>query len=75
MLEITILQALAFQANGNLPAALEAIAAGLAHARAEGYVRLFIDEGLPMAALLEQAARASIEAGLRRPPTGCLPKQ
>ncbi len=60
VLEITILQALAFQANGTMPSALEAIAAALIHGKAEGYGRLFIDEGPPMATLLQQAARAGI---------------
>ncbi len=60
VLEITILQALAFQADGNLPAALDSIATALMHGKAEGYVRLFIDGGPTMALLLRQAARAGI---------------
>jgi LuxR family maltose regulon positive regulatory protein len=60
LLEITILQALAFQAKGDMSAALDAIAAALMHGKTEGYVRLFIDEGQAMVALLRQAARAGI---------------
>ncbi len=60
VLEITILQALAFQVTGATPAALDALAAALIHGKAEGYGRLFIDEGPSMAALLQQAAKAGI---------------
>lgn len=60
VLAITILQALVFQAKGDMPAALEAIAAALIHAKAEEYVRLFLDEGPPMAALLQQAAKSGL---------------
>ncbi len=60
MLQIAVLQALAFQADGNMPAALDAITVALVHGKAEGYVRLFIDEGPTIALLLRQAARAGI---------------
>ena len=35
-------------------------------AEPEGYVRIFVDEGAPMAALLEAAARRGIAPTLRR---------
>jgi LuxR family maltose regulon positive regulatory protein len=60
VLEISLLQALAFQAKGDRPAALDALATALRHGKAEGYVRLFIDEGQAMVTLLRQAARAGI---------------
>jgi LuxR family maltose regulon positive regulatory protein len=60
LLEITILQALAFQANRQIPIALEYIDAALIHGKAEGYVRLFVDEGLAMATLLRNAVKAGI---------------
>ncbi len=55
-----MLQALAFQAQGDMPAARDAIADALICGKAEGYVRLFLDEGQAMAALLRQAAKSGI---------------
>jgi LuxR family maltose regulon positive regulatory protein len=51
-LEILAVQAVAYQAGGNPSAAHEALAQALALAHAEGYRRLFLDEGQPMATLL-----------------------
>ena len=48
-----MLQALAHQARGDIPAALAPLERALTLAEPEGYVRLFVDEGPPMAALLE----------------------
>jgi LuxR family maltose regulon positive regulatory protein len=59
-LEITVLEALAFQAEGKLPAALNAMADALSQSRTEGYVRLFLDEGPAMINLLRQAVKAGI---------------
>ncbi len=56
-IEILILQALALQVPGDRPAALTALEQALALAEPEGYVRMFVDEGAPMARLL-QAGRA-----------------
>jgi LuxR family transcriptional regulator, maltose regulon positive regulatory protein len=52
VVEILVLQALALQAQGDHPAALASLRRALALAEPEGYVRLFVDEGPPMAALL-----------------------
>ncbi len=52
VIEILVLQALAHQAQGNLTPALEALERALALAEPEGYVRVFVDEGKPMAELL-----------------------
>jgi LuxR family maltose regulon positive regulatory protein len=52
VLEILVVQALARHARGDRPAALSALERALALAEPEGYVRLFVDEGAPMAALL-----------------------
>jgi LuxR family maltose regulon positive regulatory protein len=57
VIEILILQALARQMQGDLPAALAPLERALTLAEPEGYVRLFVDEGPPMAALLEFAAK------------------
>ena len=53
VLEILILLALAQQARGDLPLALDRLQGALALAQPEGYVRLFADEGPPMATLLK----------------------
>jgi LuxR family maltose regulon positive regulatory protein len=53
-LEIQMLRALALQAQGKIRQALVTLGAALAQAEPEGYVRLFADEGLPMAHLLAQ---------------------
>ena len=52
VIEILLLQALAHQTRGDIPAALGPLSRALALAEPEGYVRLFVDEGPPMAALL-----------------------
>lgn len=56
-IEILVLQALAHQAQGNVPAALDPLARALTLAESEGYVRMFVDEGRPMATLIENLAR------------------
>ncbi|OCA90359.1 helix-turn-helix transcriptional regulator [Bacillus sp. FJAT-27225] len=59
-IEILILQALTLYLKGNLPAALVPLERVLTLAEPEGYVRIFLDEGEPMAALLEAAAKHGI---------------
>ncbi|HEX6551485.1 MAG TPA: LuxR C-terminal-related transcriptional regulator, partial [Ktedonobacteraceae bacterium] len=54
-LEILVLRALALEAQGNRTDALATLERVLALAEPEGYVRLFVDEGQPMLALLRQA--------------------
>jgi LuxR family maltose regulon positive regulatory protein len=56
VLEALVLQALVLQAQGHLPQALRALEEALTLAEPEGYVRLFVDEGPPMAELLQQVA-------------------
>ncbi|MEP7356867.1 MAG: LuxR C-terminal-related transcriptional regulator, partial [Anaerolineales bacterium] len=58
--EILVLQALAHAAQGHTPPALAALERALAQAEPEGYVRLFVDEGRPMAALLQAGAKKKI---------------
>jgi LuxR family maltose regulon positive regulatory protein len=55
LVEIALLRALALQAQGQVPAALAALDLVLSRAAPEGYVRLFVDEGAPMATLLAQS--------------------
>jgi LuxR family maltose regulon positive regulatory protein len=60
VIEILVLQALAHQAQGDIAAALAPLERALTLAEPEGYVRLFADEGPPMAALLEQIAKHGV---------------
>jgi LuxR family maltose regulon positive regulatory protein len=62
-IEILILQALAQEAQGNLPAALVPLERALTLAALEGYVRIFVDEGLSMAELLSAAAAQGLVPG------------
>jgi LuxR family maltose regulon positive regulatory protein len=57
IIEILMLQALASQAQDNIPAALAQLERALNLAEPEGYMRIFVDEGPPMAVLLEKAAK------------------
>src|SRR5438270_4508951 len=66
MIEILVLQALAQQVRGDIPAALVALERALALAELEGYVRVFVAEGLPMAELLKEAAKAGITTDYAR---------
>ena len=52
VIEILVLQALVRQARGDVPAALASLQRALTLAEPEGYVRIFVDEGPPMASLL-----------------------
>ena len=60
VIEILVLQALAHQAQGDLPAALMPLQRALTLAEPEGYVRMFVDEGPAMAQLLLEAAAHGI---------------
>ena len=57
MLEILVMQVLAYQALGDIPNALVSLERTLTLAEPEGYVRIFVDEGPPMAALLRAATK------------------
>ena len=52
VLEILILQSLALQAGGDAAGAMERLVRALTLAEPEGYIRIFLDEGAPMAHLL-----------------------
>jgi LuxR family transcriptional regulator, maltose regulon positive regulatory protein len=60
VIEILVLQALAYQARDDIPAALASLRHALALAEPESYVRIFADEGPPMASLLRAAAKLRI---------------
>jgi LuxR family maltose regulon positive regulatory protein len=59
-IRLLVLQALAFQAQGDVDPALAALGRALSLAEPEGYVRTFLDEGEPMALLLRQALSRDI---------------
>ena len=63
MIEILVLQALAHQAQGDISAALISLQQALTLAEPEGYIRMFLDEGSPMAQLLREAAARGITPG------------
>jgi LuxR family maltose regulon positive regulatory protein len=56
-IEALLLLALAHQAGGDVAAALSAIEEALTRAEGEGYHRIFVEAGPPMATLLETAVR------------------
>ncbi len=68
VIEILILSALAQQADNDMPRAIAVLARALTLAEPEGYVRVFIDEGAPLAALLSHASHARLngQAGYAR---------
>jgi LuxR family maltose regulon positive regulatory protein len=59
-IELQGLKALAFQAQGDVAQALAVLEHALSLAEPEDYVRIFVDEGPPMARLLYQAAARGI---------------
>ncbi len=63
VLEILVLRALALQAHGDRTSAFSTLERALLLAEPEGYIRLFVDEGEPILALLRQAYARSIVAG------------
>ena len=62
VIEILVLQALARQARDDVPAALASLQRALTLAEPEGYVRIFVDEGPPMASLLSALAKQGAAA-------------
>ena len=56
VLDVLVAQSLAFDASGDAASALDALERAAELAEPEGYVRVFLDEGPPMASLLKRAA-------------------
>jgi LuxR family maltose regulon positive regulatory protein len=73
VIEVRALQALALAASGDQFAGLRALAEALALAAPEGYVRVFVDEGAPIARLLGRLTAAQ-RTGPAAPP-GEVPPQ
>ena len=72
VIEIGALRALALAGRGHRDAAVDALARALALGCSPGYVRVFADEGAPMAALL--ARLAATEKAARAVPASYLAK-
>jgi LuxR family maltose regulon positive regulatory protein len=60
VIEILALQALAYKAQGDTPQALISLERALTLAEPEGFIRIFADEGPPMAGLLYEALSSGI---------------
>jgi len=60
-IEILVLQALAQQIQGGIAVDLTLLERALTLAEEEGYIRIFVDEGNPMAQLLQEAAARGIK--------------
>jgi LuxR family transcriptional regulator, maltose regulon positive regulatory protein len=58
VIEVLVLHALALQAQHESAAAIQALERALLLAEPEGYVRVFVDEGAPMVALLKDVIQA-----------------
>jgi LuxR family maltose regulon positive regulatory protein len=63
LIEILALQAVAYARSGDMPQALATLEKALSLAEPEGYRRVFIDRGAPMAELLQQAVAQQIAPG------------
>jgi LuxR family maltose regulon positive regulatory protein len=77
LVEIFALQAILYQAIGDIQKALDSLERALEIGRPEKYQRVFLDEGVPMVELLKHAGSKGIEshyvstilAGVRQEPT------
>jgi LuxR family maltose regulon positive regulatory protein len=60
VIELLVTQALAYQVQGLLSQASEILARALTLAEPQGYIRIFVDEGEPMMALLREVEKRGI---------------
>lgn len=60
-LKVMVLQALAFHAHGEKDKAVQLLGDALTLAAPGGFIRIFVDEGLPMTQLLSEAAARGIK--------------
>ncbi len=61
-IEILTLQALAHEAQGDIPGGLAPLERAVSLAEPEGYLRTFVDQGEPMRTLLRHAAAAGVSS-------------
>jgi LuxR family maltose regulon positive regulatory protein len=66
VIEIGLLRALAWQAQGNIDDAMASLERPLVLAQPERYIRLFVDQGEPMAQLLREAVSRGIASNCAR---------
>ena len=66
VIEILVLEALDYHADGDIPRGLAPLQRALTLAEPEGYVRVFVDEGEPMRDLLHHAAADGIAGAFTR---------
>ncbi len=66
VIEILIHKALAYEAQGNSFSALASLERALILAEPEGYLRIFVDQGPPMAKILNEAARRGYQEDYSR---------
>jgi len=66
VIQILVLQTLAHQAAGYIPDALASLQRAVAMSEPEDYVRVFLDEGPPMASLLRAAVKQGTASGYAR---------
>jgi LuxR family maltose regulon positive regulatory protein len=59
-LKVMVLQALALHVHGEKEAAVQVLGEALALAQPGGFIRIFLDEGFPMAQLLSEAASRGV---------------
>jgi len=64
VIEAELLQALAFQASGSIDSALQALERALRLAAPHGFVRLFLDAGQSVLALLRRVGVSAAEGGI-----------
>lgn len=62
VIEVLVLQSLACRAQGDVPLAVTSLERALRIAEAEGYARVFLDEGSALAALLEAVTADEVRA-------------
>lgn len=60
VIELLVLQALAYKTQGNIPCATAALAGALCQAEREEYIQTFLDEGLSLAELLHHSAAQGV---------------
>jgi LuxR family maltose regulon positive regulatory protein len=72
-LKLLVLQALARAADGETGKALHLLGEALGLAKPGGFIRIFVDEGVPMARLLEEALAGGVEPAYARRLLAALP--